>query len=153
MENWKQITNELEVSNIGRIKFNGKLCEQSYNYDYAEVNITFKIHNLVAEKFIENNTTQFIVNHKDGDKLNNLVDNLEWIENPRNIPPRFVNVDTGKPCKSQHLLKKVICIDTNEVFESGKAVCRYFNISNSALSRCLKGYKDDVEGLKFEYYN
>ena len=39
---------------------------------------TFPIHKLVAEYFLENPNNYYCVNHKDGNKLNNNIENLEW---------------------------------------------------------------------------
>jgi hypothetical protein len=54
-------------------------------------NKTFKIHRLVAIVFIENVKNLQDVNHKDGDKLNNNVTNLEWVTRKDNIIHAYDN--------------------------------------------------------------
>ena len=49
----------------------------------------FSIHRIVACTFIENHNNILEVNHKDGNKLNNRVDNLEWITKSENIKHAF----------------------------------------------------------------
>lgn len=76
------------ISNYGRIKkINGTVVIPSILRDgYMGVNLTkanarrkkWRLHRLVALSFIPNPTFKKYVNHKDGDKLNNLVSNLEW---------------------------------------------------------------------------
>lgn len=153
MEKWKQLFNGLEISDLGRVKQNGKMCQLLYDKQgYAYIDTKLSIHQLVAENFIEGIVTEVV--HIDGDILNNCVDNLKLIEGRMKYNvPTFINTDTNKTQKNYHLLKKIICTTTNEVFDSCKAACKYFNISNSSLSRCLKGHKDDIDGLNFEYYN
>lgn len=59
-------------------------------YKQVELNVNGKstkksIHRLVAEAFIPNPNNLPCVNHKDGNKLNNCVGNLEWCTHKRNM--------------------------------------------------------------------
>lgn len=110
-EIWKPIPNFegfYEVSNLGRVKAlkRKKNCNKGWgwikehimkqttaNSEYYRVPLTNKehikkyylVHRLVAETFIENENSYPIVNHIDGNKLNNNVDNLEWCTYQENI--------------------------------------------------------------------
>lgn len=105
MEVWKQIigyNNTYYVSNYGNIKSKGKIGKlptggnfkikekilkpSITNWGYQRVVLQLngirkhvKVHRLVALYFLENPENKPEVNHKDGNKLNNHVDNLEWV--------------------------------------------------------------------------
>lgn len=110
-EIWKPIKdfeNLYEVSNLGRVKSlprikinnRGKqltkekiMKPHDFNNGYYKVPLTNKehlkkyylVHRLVAQSFIPNPNNLPQVNHKDGDKSNNCVNNLEWITKEDNI--------------------------------------------------------------------
>ena len=77
-----------QVSNLGRVKSligHKKILKPELRTGYYSVNLCkdskckhVRIHRLVAEAFIPNIKHLPMVNHKDGNKVNNNVDNLEW---------------------------------------------------------------------------
>lgn len=97
-EIWKYIegTNQqYEVSNHGRVRSNRKrpkiltLTKQPKGYLYAMIEVDGKpkncrVHRLVATHFISNPEGLAEVNHKDGNKENNHVSNLEWMDHSAN---------------------------------------------------------------------
>ena len=91
MEEWRTITDfpNYSVSNFGNVMNNKtkkllKLCDKSGYYGVSLTNVTlvnkktFRVHRLVACAFIENPENKPEVNHKDKNKLNNNIMNLEW---------------------------------------------------------------------------
>ena len=84
---WKRYGDTL-VSDSGEIKHNGKYLRQYSSNGYRQVIIDGKhimVHRLVASAFIPNPDEKPQVNHKDGNRSNNKVSNLEWVTARENI--------------------------------------------------------------------
>ena len=152
-EVWKNIPDYdgYQVSSYGRIKSLARtysknniiLKQLKINSGYYIVNLwknnkcTHKlIHRLVAENFIENLDNKKVVNHKDGNKLNNNVDNLEWvtmIENTKHaIKNNLIsNEHINNLRNGKYSSKKIGMYDKNmnllKVFSSSIEAEKYLN--------------------------
>lgn len=101
---------------------------------------TFLLHRLVAQHFIPNPLNLPEVNHKDGDKQNNHVSNLEWCTHSYNIKhfsaqfQREVALSAERYARNYypHKLSYVDIFEINSLFESGyslKEISDFFEVS------------------------
>ena len=155
------------VSNTGEIKGvkTGKIRKKNINHEgYYYVSVSLgsrdnkpyiKIHRAVAETFLNNLNNYPVINHIDGNKLNNNVNNLEFCTYTYNSQHALANELINRYCCA----KKIVCITTgkviNSIMDAGKLYgCRNTNISNYLCNKNMEyaGKLSDGTPLKWMYY-
>lgn len=105
---------------------------------------TIPIHSAIAKSFLGDKIVDgFVINHKDGNKQNNHLDNLEWVTPKENMQHAVNVINTIKSGKDSPLSKRIIGIDknTNEtkyVFDSLSKAAKYFSTINNASEKSIK---------------
>lgn len=134
----------------------GKEIKQSISrYGYKRVHLCkdgkmkfFFVHKAVALAFIENPDGKPYVNHKDGNKLNNNVENLEWCTPSENVLHAYRVL--GVPAHSQKGTDackiQVKCIETGITYESARQAERETGINNACISACANGKQHSAGG-------
>ena len=164
-EIWKDIEGYegYQVSNMGRVRSfkygkvrilkpvankNGYLKVQLYKNNSLK---TIFIHRLVAMAFIPNPNNLPQVNHKDEDKTNNIVSNLEWCDAKYNS-----NYGTARKRMIEKIQKVVIQIDKNtnviiNIFPSLMEAKRQTGYNHGHICKCCKGKLKTTGGYKWSY--
>lgn len=105
---------------------------------------SFMLHRLVAQAFIPNLEGKPQINHIDGNKENNVIDNLEWCTNGENQVHAWkygLNKGVTGMFKGENNrnAKKIICTTTGEVFNYIKLASKKYEIDRTSISKCCNG--------------
>lgn len=152
-ELWRRIggTNYM-VSSLGRVlgRYGNIVKSLPNQKGYMRIKIWYgprckamAVHRLVAEAFIPNPDNKPQVNHINGDKNNNCVDNLEWCTQSENMLHRYRKLGVRQPYRDG---KKVKCIETGEVYKSIREASRRTSIQCSSISAVCRNYKIKTAG-------
>ena len=173
-EIWKDIegyNGKYQVSNLGRVKsfaqdrLNGKIKTGSFThkgyltfalYDNDGNKKFHPIHRLVAEAFIPNPDNLLQVNHKDEDKTNNRVYNLEWCTNEynHNYGTRNERVGEANKCcpTTSKPVKAILSDGTEEYYQSIGEAERQLGLPHANIVRALKGRRKHCGGRSWCYF-
>lgn len=153
LETWKPIPGFEKygkVSNLGRVwSSRGKMrttfvAKNGYErVGFCGGKHTIAVHKLVALAFCDGYKDGLCVNHKDGNKLNNMASNLEWVTHSENIKHAFA---TGLkfPAKPNMIISDKDFERVIERVKSGEkqnAIAKEYGVTHSAISKRLKEWK------------
>lgn len=161
---WKHYVKNYYVSDEGLIKNNStgrilKLICKPNGYKKTNISIDGKlhtvfIHRLVAKLFIPNPNNLPQVNHKDGNKTNNNVNNLEWVTAQENmIHAHKIGLNKhNKTAKkvSQYTLDNQYIRTFNSMHEAARIVYSKDN-ANVLIWKCANNKLSSYKGYKWKY--
>lgn len=160
-EIWKDIEGYIglyQVSNLGNVKSlprnttkGGLLSPASNGRGYLTVLLSkkgkkrrFYIHKLVATAFLQNEEHLPEVDHVNGNRMDNRASNLQWISHVENLRKK----ETGIA-----IPRRIICIETGEIFESVAAAAKAMKRDKNTMSYHLSGKIQTCAGKHFKYYD
>lgn len=147
-EKWQPIDSYYEVSSLGRIRSKKGIVHPTKRNDTGYLVFNkhrgnlCRVHREVAKAFIPNPENKRCVNHKDGDKTNNRVENLEWATHAENNQHAY---DTGLKT-AKHLRKLTdeqaeACV---VLYQTGmytlEEIGRLFEVSADCIIKVLKRF-------------
>jgi hypothetical protein len=178
-EKWKKISgleNFYEVSNKGRIRsldrklkdgrfWKGRIMKTPLSAGYPSVSLRTpennylnqRVHRLVAQEFLIKIKNKTLVNHIDGNKLNNCVENLEWCNSKENSIHAFKTGLTVNNIKKAHKInkKQIVQLSHNlefiKIHNSAKDAANEIGIAPQGITRAARGERKSAGGYKWIY--
>ena len=176
---WKTIKGfeNYEISNTGLIRKGEQILSPFNNSGYLRIQLIngdkkekILMHRLVANAFIPNDNEDLQINHKDLDKKNNNVDNLEWVTGSENVNHAIENIPNrleelqsamskiGKKHGVANAMKsrkpvEQLTLDGEVIkwYASARDASRELNISYKVISKCCNGHSKTYKGFKWRF--
>lgn len=156
------------VSSCGKVfGCTGEEMEQeTTNRGYKRISLSingkherWSVHRLVALLFIPNPEQKLQVNHKDGNKENNDISNLEWCTASENVQHAFDTglrvVPKGKYLgKNNKLSKPFVCVETGKIYSCQRELWEEFGFDSRSCSHITRACKFGLldHGFHWRYY-
>lgn len=172
----KEVVSDVDVKGLGIAGFTGKYKRRlkpkmlklnntytrhgKQRYSFVSIkDVTYAVHTLVAKTFLaDTNRDGLVVNHKDGNKHNNCVDNLEWVTQSENehhsyrvLGKQVWNKGTKglMPKYWSEKRKNKNLARNKEIFEkfnngvSAIKLGKEYGLNRNSIYNILKGFKTD----------
>lgn len=131
-----------------------KTHKNSQGYYYVSINKKARrLHRLIAFKYIPNPLDYRVVDHKDGCKTNNDIDNLQWISYSDNSKKAYANSDTMKSMHTVNKNRKIVSEKDGVIVkhDSLRKCGKYLERNVAAVHRCLDGEWTFCNGHRLYY--
>ena len=154
-EKWKKIKDsDYEISTLGRV-YSHKSCRYITNGldldGYPKIYMdgkTYRCHRLVAKTFLDEIEGKTVVNHKNGNKSDNTLENLEWCTQKENVQHA---VDTGlTKCTTavvQYTLDGEFVKEWSRIKDAAKAI----NVNGSSISCACLGFSNTIGEYQWRF--
>ena len=160
MEEWSKIKRypNYEISNEGRVrnKNTGHVLSPRTSNGYHTVNLfngygasVKYVHRLVADAFYDGDHDGLDVNHLDGCKTNNHVDNLQWCTRSENLKHAY-EIGVKKP-SGANPIRPIRVVETGKVYPTIRECARDIDGDHRHIHKCLHGERNTHHNYHFEY--
>ena len=173
-EIWKDIPGfegHYQASTLGRIKsldrkdtlgrsLKGRIMKQgetrgkylTVGLSKNEVRKTYRVNRLILMTFCPCENMEILeANHKNENRQDNRLENLNWLTSQENSVWNDKHKRTGEKNKNKNG-KKVICLETGEIFPSLREASRQTGINSGDICRCCQNENFTYFGKHYEYY-
>ena len=151
---WRDVVGfegEYKVSDTGLVYSNktNKVLKPLISNGYCKIMFgrkTYRIHRLVAKAFIPNPNNYTCINHKNGNKKDNRIENLEWCNHSMNLIHAYQNElnRNEKPVERLYNGKVV------EIYRSAAEAERK-GFQRRLIAKCCKGKRKSHGGYEWKY--